>query len=133
MSNPIAYRHYLRILRRWPKDLLRPEVTFQNAMRKRLEQRFGPSAVAANPQDKAAEKSITPSQLNETAELAQVNALYSLLENRYSKKYPTSPSLMRPASNPGYYEDLIAELEAAPKRSWLASYLNKWKGFLRFK
>ena len=39
---------------------------------------------------------------------------------------------MRPASNPNYYDGLLKELEEAPKRSWLQSVVNRWKGALRF-
>lgn len=39
---------------------------------------------------------------------------------------------MRPASNPGYYEALVKELNEAPTRSWFGSMVKRWKGFLRF-
>lgn len=40
---------------------------------------------------------------------------------------------MRPTSNPTYYDDLLKELEQAPQRSWFATQITKWKGFLRLK
>ena len=40
--------------------------------------------------------------------------------------------MMRPASNPDYYDNLVKELDEAPNRSRFQSWLNKWKGFLRF-
>lgn len=46
-------------------------------------------------------------------------------------KYPLSERMLHPLSNPSHYKDLVKELEEAPTRSWLASKLNKWKGFLR--
>lgn len=64
-------------------------------------------------------------------EEAQVNALYSLLENKYSRHYPTSDRMMRPASRPTYYEDLAAELERAPKRSWLENQMLRWSKLVR--
>ena len=49
----------------------------------------------------------------------------------YIIQYPLAERMMKPASNPKHYEDLVKELEEAPKRSWLAAKLNRWKGFLR--
>ena len=48
------------------------------------------------------------------------------------KQYPLSDKMMKPASNPRYYDELLKEMDEAPKRSWLQSVLNRWKGFLRF-
>jgi len=123
MSKSIAYKHYLRALSRWPVDALRPETQFQNAVRRRIDKRFLPAS---------ASKDSATSTTNEKAELEQANALYSLLENRYSNKYPVSSSFMRPASNPTYYKDLVKELEEAPARTWWGQMTNRWKGFLRF-
>ncbi|PSS09087.1 hypothetical protein M430DRAFT_182766 [Amorphotheca resinae ATCC 22711] len=120
MSTSLAYKHYLRALSRWPKDPLRPDCQFQDAMRHRIEQRLSPQKAAASP-DAA------------RAELEQVNALYSLLENRYSKKYALKGSLLTPASNPTHYTDLVRELDEAPKRNWWQQVTNKWKGLIRFK
>lgn len=61
-------KHYSRILSQWPKDLVRPEVQFQKVIQAR------------------ATKASTLAEGQETAELRNVNALYSLLSNRYSKK-----------------------------------------------
>ncbi|KAI9752436.1 MAG: hypothetical protein M1815_000514 [Lichina confinis] len=62
-------------------------------------------------------------------ELEQVNALYLLLEDRFKKRAKT---YLRPASNPDYYVDLLAEMEAVSQRGWFASWLNSWKGWIRF-
>jgi hypothetical protein len=67
----LVYKHYLRALSRWPTDPLRPDCQFQDAMRRRIDQRLSPQNAA---------------NVDARAELEQVNALYSLLENRYSKK-----------------------------------------------
>jgi cytochrome b pre-mRNA-processing protein 6 len=48
------------------------------------------------------------------------------------EQYPITGSLMKPASNPNHYTDLVKELEQAPERSLLGRMINKWKGFLRF-
>ena len=100
-----------------------------------------------------------PTKFDEQAELEQINVLYSFLENRYSKKvalcpvflllmgepvtrtehgadfnlqYPLSDRIMKPASNPAYYEDLVKELDAAPGRSRWKAIWNRWKGIVRF-
>ncbi|KAI9822558.1 MAG: hypothetical protein M1827_000277 [Pycnora praestabilis] len=90
MSNTVVYKQYLRALHYWPKDLLRPEVSFQNAMRRRIDRTFDPSS---QPKVVANEAQVTvpaPFKLDEKTELEQANVLYSLLENRYSKKVRTA-------------------------------------------
>ena len=79
----VAYKHYIRALSRWPKDNLRPECQFQDIMRRRLDERFLP---ASSPDVANAGKVISStSPIDEKVEMEQANALYSLLENRYSK------------------------------------------------
>jgi cytochrome b pre-mRNA-processing protein 6 len=67
------------------------------------------------------------------AELRNVNALYSLLDDRYKKKYQVSKDLLRPSTNPSYYDDLIREMEEQPNRNWWQRTTNRWKGFIRFR
>jgi len=129
MSKSIAYKHYLRALSRWPKDSLRPECQFQDAMRRRIDRRFLP---ASSPDTPNGAQAVANSPIDERLELEQVNAIYSLLENRYSRNYPITGSLMKPTSNPNHYTDLIKELEQAPERSLFGRMINRWKGFLRF-
>ncbi|KAI4858664.1 hypothetical protein F4820DRAFT_441999 [Hypoxylon rubiginosum] len=105
-----AQRHILRALSQWPKDTLRPQVQFQDVLRKRFE---------------------ASSSLSEQDQLKQANALYSLLDNRYKKKYPITGSLLRPRSKPTYFTDLVKELEAAPNRSYLERMLLRLKGVVR--
>ncbi|KAL9103316.1 MAG: hypothetical protein Q9163_001622 [Psora crenata] len=130
------YKHYQRILSSWPIDPLRPEVSFQKAIQRRVDTRLKPTTALAQDSTASHEEAQPtvppPKALDEKDELAQVNVLYSFLENRYAKKYPLSERMMKPASNPTHYEDLVKELEEAPNRSWLGAKLNKWKGFLRF-
>lgn len=92
--------------------MLRPTVQFQDALKAR-----------------AAAASTAP----EAQELRNANALYSLLDDRYANKYPASPSLLKPRSNPSYYDDLMVELSRAPERGWFERLTNKWKGLLRLK
>lgn len=61
-----------------------------------------------------------------------MNAMYSLLENRYAKQYAASEALMRPGFNPDYYEALAHEMDEAPKRSWLQNQWLRWGSIVRF-
>ncbi|KAM0798659.1 hypothetical protein BDR22DRAFT_891059 [Usnea florida] len=135
MAKSIVYKHYQRIIAQWPVDLLRPEVSFQKIIQHRIDTRLQPSTTA--PEDNIvsnqAQVSVpTKVAFDEKGELEQVNVLYSFLENRYTKTYPLSEKMMRPASNPIYYDRLLKELDEAPRRSWFKSMLNRWKGALRF-
>lgn len=58
-------------------------------MRRRIDKRFLPSTSQPTKGASVNEASVAPAQgqgFEEKAELEQVNVLYSLLENRYSKK-----------------------------------------------
>lgn len=59
-------------------------------MRRRIDKQFGPSNADQSSYDPAKESKdtlVTPLKpSNDSAELEQVNVLYSFLENRYSKK-----------------------------------------------
>lgn len=163
-------RHYARLLRTWPSDVLRP-VTFHTSMRKRLRDRFLTPTAAASPADSHAtareraektaaniqgsgkppdstsspdstsvpveEKASRVAQMTPGGrvqdEMEQVNALYSLLENRYSKTYPCSDRLLRPTSNEDYYHSLMAEMEEAPKRDWWTWKWLRLKGLVRMR
>ncbi|KAJ9666018.1 hypothetical protein H2201_003929 [Coniosporium apollinis] len=133
MNTSNIAKHYARIISLWPKDLLRPTVSFQAALQKRIPQDPASSSSSSTHPTPPREASVplSKSPIDPKAEERNINALYSLLDNRYSKKYPVSDSLLKPKSNPTYYDDLIRELEQAPDRNWFQRTLNKWKGFLR--
>ncbi|KAI1773801.1 hypothetical protein F4818DRAFT_443106 [Hypoxylon cercidicola] len=105
-----AQRHILRALSEWPKDILRPQVQLQDVLRKRFE---------------------ASSNLSEQDQLKQANALYSLLDNRYKKKYLITGSLLNPKSKPTHFTDLVKELEEAPNRSYMERMLLRLKGVVR--
>ncbi|KAL1849861.1 hypothetical protein Daus18300_013118 [Diaporthe australafricana] len=117
-------RTYTAALHHWPKDALRPECQLQDVLSKRL-----------------AESNKFPGRdnSNTAADPAkQVNALVSLLANRYAAAYPTAPApesatggMMAPRSNPTYYGDLMRDLEAAPTRSWGQRVALKLRGMFR--
>ncbi len=80
--------HYTRILRLWPQDALRG-ITFHDATRRRLTARIllpalPPQTSVITNETTATGTGTTPKPLDEKDEMEQVNALYSLLENRYS-------------------------------------------------
>ncbi|KAK9770003.1 putative Mitochondrial zinc maintenance protein 1, mitochondrial [Seiridium cardinale] len=108
-----AQSHLLKALNRWPKDIIRPTVQFQEVLKKRFE------AQGAS--------------LSEEEKLRQANALYSLLDNRYKKKYPITgeQSLLKPRSKPTYFADLVREMEEAPNRSWFDRTWLRLKGLIR--
>ena len=85
----IIYKHYQRILTQWPVDRLRPEVSFQKIIQRRIDTQLKPSTT--QPQDNVvsnqAQATIpSPVPFDEQGQLEQVNVLYSFLENRYQKK-----------------------------------------------
>ena len=133
-------KQYTRLLTLWPKDPLRPTLPFTRA----IEHRGAPFGVQpSTPTTEEASKSkpapaiaATPAKsatpTNPQFEQAQVNALYSLLEDRYSKKYALSPGVLRPTSSPEYYTRLMDEIEKAPKKSWWEAKLDEWKMKIRW-
>ncbi|OBT49164.1 hypothetical protein VE00_00001 [Pseudogymnoascus sp. WSF 3629] len=124
MSKSVAYKHLVRALSLWPKDRLRPDCQLQDILLARAKKTFVPvsSAIGAP----------TPT-INERAELENANALYSLLDNRYALRYqPRKNLLMRPASNPDHYNDIIEEIDAVPSRGMLGRIKNRLSGLLRF-
>jgi len=151
-------KHYARLLRLWPADALRP-ITFHRATLLRLQQTpiastttptfSTPSEPPVSPTEPTSPLTLAPhliksgsvpspsaqsgthGTLGRSSDEAQINALYSLLENRYSSMYPTSPEMLRPQSKPEYYEDLAAEMEAAPKRGWWAQKMLRLRGMIR--
>jgi cytochrome b pre-mRNA-processing protein 6 len=68
-------KHYTRILNRWPRDLVRPDRTMQELLLEKRIQKIESLEELSRP------------QVN--AELRNINALYSLLDNRYTKKVRT--------------------------------------------
>ncbi|KAK8186695.1 hypothetical protein BC567DRAFT_154883, partial [Phyllosticta citribraziliensis] len=105
-------RHYARIMAKWPADPLRPALSFQKAL-------------AAHQKSAA-----TPQQQQQQNK--DVNALYSLLDDRYKRAYPLSARFLKPNSKASYYDDLVAELERSTHRNWWQGFVTKLKARLRF-
>lgn len=75
-----ALQHCQRALTQWPADTLRPELSFARVMQGRLNGVLGKGG-AQN------ETSKTSSfQPDSVSGMEQANALYSLLENRYTRR-----------------------------------------------
>ena len=133
---PAALKHWTRIIQRWPVDKVRPEnVSFQRIMQQRLARLTNPptaeeAATKAKVNEALVTAPTTPA-MDETWELGQVNALYTLLENRYARATPLPQSLRSPASNPTHYDDLVREMAEAPSRSWLGNMVKRVKGSFR--
>ncbi|KAK7521462.1 hypothetical protein IWZ03DRAFT_357131 [Phyllosticta citriasiana] len=106
-------RHCARIISQWPVDTLRPALSFQKSL-------------AAHQKSTAAAAASTQ-QPNK-----DINALYSLLDDRYKRAYPLSARFLKPNSKASYYDDLMAELEQSTKRNWWQGFVTKLKARLRF-
>ncbi|KAK4113171.1 hypothetical protein N656DRAFT_844731 [Canariomyces notabilis] len=117
VARSTAAKHFQGVLSRWPKDPLRPTCQLQDVLAKRLEK----GALAPS----------TKWSTQDHADLKQVNALYSLLEDRYKNKFRAPTKLFEPQSNPTYYKDLVKELEEAPKRSFWGRLAKRLGGMIR--
>ncbi|OJD19715.1 hypothetical protein AJ78_00338 [Emergomyces pasteurianus Ep9510] len=114
--------HINRLISRWPSDPVRPSsVSVQTYLKARLPT-SSPSATT-QPQSQS-----HPQQLSASS----INALYSLLENRYEKQYPLPQNLRHPRSAPSHYDDVLREFREAPGRGWVKRMMEKIKGVLRF-
>jgi cytochrome b pre-mRNA-processing protein 6 len=63
---------------------LRPDVQFQNILKKRLDRKFLPPKTT--PGEAEVSKPVPQAPIDEQAELAQANAIYALVDNRFSRK-----------------------------------------------
>ncbi|KAK8156598.1 hypothetical protein IWX90DRAFT_483183 [Phyllosticta citrichinensis] len=116
-TTPIA-RHYARIIAKWPADPLRPALSFQKAL--------------AAHQKSATTTTTTTAAATQQQQNKDVNALYSLLDDRYKRAYPLSARFLKPNSKASYYDDLVAELEQSTHRNWWQGFVTKLKARLRF-
>lgn len=139
-------KQYTRLLRLWPADALRPNLPFTRA----IEARALPYGVQPlnDPKDSARTPGNTtpvpsPASVPATGasthpnpslaqESAHITALFSLLEDRYAKKYALGPDVFKPRSAPRHYEDLMREIERAPGKSWWQAKVDEWKMKIRW-
>ncbi|KAL2865596.1 ubiquinol-cytochrome c reductase complex assembly factor 2 [Aspergillus lucknowensis] len=114
---PTAQSRLALLLKHWPADPIRPSsVSVQTYLKSRL------------PASQDSTTRTTPSTISEPS----LNALSSLLEDRYARRYPLSPKLRRPASNPDHYDNLLREFEEAPSRDWFGRLRKRLGGLFRF-
>lgn len=112
------------LLKHWPSDAVRPaSVSIQTYLQSHLPQKRsdGPSQSQVAP---------TPKPSGELSE-ASVNALTSLLNDRFARRYPLSKKVRYPASDPDHYDNLIREFEEAPNRDWFGRLKKRLGGILR--
>ncbi|KAL4921637.1 hypothetical protein BDW62DRAFT_174112 [Aspergillus aurantiobrunneus] len=121
---PTTQSRLTYLLKHWPADPIRPSSV---SVQTYLQSRLSPS----QPQ-KPFENSPTTSPATNTISDSSLNALTSLLEDRYARRYPLPPKLRYPASNPDHYDDLIKEFEEAPTRDLLGRIGKRLRGLFRF-
>ena len=102
----MALRHFRRALLHWPPDVLRPELSFRKVISRRV-------GMEESGQD-SKRPSLDPDM---SGNLEQANALFSFLENRYSKRvrhhsqtgfYPYSCPIVSPFLE--YYETKVQSI-----------------------
>lgn len=108
------------LLTRWPSDPVRPASV---SVATYLQSHLSP------PSESPGKQPQSPPQAPISA--SSVNALSSLLENRYAREYPLPAHLRRPASNPDYYDNLLKEFEEAPNRDWWGRIVKRVTGLFR--
>ncbi|EGP83357.1 unnamed protein product [Zymoseptoria tritici ST99CH_1A5] len=112
MSRQKTVAHYTRILSQWPADVLRPERTFADGV---LKPRLSKPPATFRSEDK------------------EINAAYLLIGDAFRKQYPLPASLMKPASQPEFYDNLARELKELPSRSMFGAWVKRMKNMIRWK
>ncbi|KAI9932786.1 hypothetical protein ASPWEDRAFT_22552 [Aspergillus wentii DTO 134E9] len=125
MSKQAVQNRITHILTHWPKDLVRPaSVSVQSYLHARL------AAEDPTKQPQQPQQQQQPAQNVHISE-SSLKALSSLLEDRYARRYPLTPKLRRPASNPDHYDNVVREFEEAPNRDWFGRLGKRVKGIFR--
>ncbi|KAL2811130.1 hypothetical protein BJX63DRAFT_400099 [Aspergillus granulosus] len=121
MARPATQTRIAHLLKHWPADPIRPaSVSVQTFLQSHL----------TPPAQQPSQTSTTPTTTGKISD-SSLNALSSLLEDRYARRYPLPPKLRRPASNPDHYDNLIREFEEAPSRDWLGRLWKRLSGQFR--
>lgn len=114
MSRSLARRIYSDVFAKWPKQDLRPDYQFQDVLAKVVDERF---------------KTYNPA--TESEELLKARALQFLVQNKFRDRYKLKGPMLEPKSQPTYFEDLVREIEEAPKRTWLERLGKRLSGMIR--
>ncbi|KAK1254786.1 hypothetical protein MKX08_008781 [Trichoderma sp. CBMAI-0020] len=107
-------RIYSDVFAKWPKQDLRPDYQFQDVLAKVVDERF---------------KTYNPA--TESEELLKARALQFLVQNKFRDRYKLKGPMLEPKSQPRYFEDLVREIEEAPKRTWLERLGKRLSGMIR--
>ncbi|CAO3629592.1 unnamed protein product [Cunninghamella blakesleeana] len=109
------YRSYLRLIRDWPADKVRPNRDMKQILTTRVEETFR----------KPLQNENEPFDIEEAKK--QLDALERLLDNEFKQKYPLSDKILSPAGNPNYYSSLMSSLTASKddKKTGLARFFGK--------
>ncbi|KAH8175157.1 hypothetical protein LIA77_03575 [Sarocladium implicatum] len=114
MSRPVSQRIYASVFSKWPKQELRPDYQFQEAVQEAVQERF---------------KHYKPSM--EPEEVLRARALQFLVQDKFMNRYRLGDKMLKPKSQPTYFEDLVREIEEAPKRSWFERLGKRLSGMIR--
>ena len=129
-------------------------MSFQNLLKKRIAAAPTPLISEANTAQAEIPTSSTTARNTPAAESREINALYSLLENRYTKEvrlfchlsfyptvtvadetsnqFPLSTNMMNPQSMPNHYTDLAKELDELPTRSRWSHFVKRISNMVRW-
>ncbi|KAL7796716.1 hypothetical protein V8C34DRAFT_284918 [Trichoderma compactum] len=114
MSRSLARRIYSDVFAKWPKQDLRPDYQFQDVLAKVVDERFNNYKPSIEPE-----------------ELLKARALQFLVQNKFRDRYKLKGPMLEPKSQPTYFEDLVREIEEAPKRTWLERLGKRLSGMIR--
>ncbi|KAG5946481.1 hypothetical protein E4U53_006581 [Claviceps sorghi] len=114
MSRSMARRIYADAFARWPKQDLRPDYQLQDILRAAVDERY---------------KNLEPAM--EAEEILKARALQFLVQNKYNERFKLQGPLLEPKSQPTYFNDLIREIEEAPRRTWLERLGKRLSGMIR--
>ncbi|PYH89926.1 hypothetical protein BO71DRAFT_402644, partial [Aspergillus ellipticus CBS 707.79] len=123
--NPQAIQTRIsHLLKHWPVDTVRPSSVSVHTYLQACLSQANPES---QPKQQKQPQQSPPANINQSS----LDALSSLLEDRYARRYPLSPRMRRPASDPDYYDNLIREFDEAPSRDWLGRLKKRMSGLLR--
>ncbi|KAG5920615.1 hypothetical protein E4U42_006144 [Claviceps africana] len=114
MSRSMARRIYADAFAKWPKQDLRPDYQLQDILRVAVDERY---------------KKLEPAM--EAEEILKARALQFLVQNKYNDRFKLQGPLLKPKSQPTYFNDLIREIEEAPRRTWLERLGKRLSGMIR--
>ncbi|CAG8533072.1 1785_t:CDS:2 [Paraglomus brasilianum] len=101
------YRHFLRTLKLWPPDDLRPNRSLRNVLYGQIREEFRKNLNVEDPE--------ISRKLMEEAKMEYI-ALQKLVGNEYKEKYALSARIFKPSKKPSHYKNLLAQLEKAAKK-----------------